>query len=138
MRRQGFTLLKLQGGLPSELALQLARVDGITKIMACAVCHVGDQSVAVSFGVAEQTVDGADDHLDKVDILPFIEAADIVSVGHFALMEYEVDGTGVIFDKEPVAHVLTLTVDRKWLAVTDIVDKQRYQLLGELIGAVVV
>ena len=53
-------------------------------------------------------------------------------------MEYKVDGTGMVFNVEPVAHVLALAVYRQWLTVTYIVDKQRYQFLRELIRAVVV
>ena len=53
-------------------------------------------------------------------------------------MEDGVDGAGVVFDIEPVAHILPLAVHWQRFAVTDIVDEQRYQFLGELIGAVVV
>ena len=53
-------------------------------------------------------------------------------------MENHVDSTGVILDIEPVAHVLTLTINGKRLAMADIVDKQRNQLLRELIRAVVI
>ena len=53
-------------------------------------------------------------------------------------MEDEVDGTGVVLDEEPVAHVLALAIDGQRLAMADVVDEQRNQLLRELIGAVVV
>ena len=35
-------------------------------------------------------------------------------------------------------HVLTLTIYWQWLAMTDIVDKQRNQLLWELVWTIVV
>ncbi len=92
----------------------------------------------MAFGVAEQTVYGADDHLDEVDVLPLVEAADVVGLGHAASVEDQVDGAGVVFDEEPVAHVLALAVDGQRLAVADIVDEQRDELFGELVGAVVV
>ena len=53
-------------------------------------------------------------------------------------MEYEVDGPRVILHIEPVAHVLALAVNGQRTAVTDIVYKERDQLLGELVGPVVV
>ena len=53
-------------------------------------------------------------------------------------MEDKVDGPRVVLHVKPVAHVLTPPVHRKRLAVTDIVDEKRYQLLRELVGAVVV
>jgi hypothetical protein len=44
----------------------------------------------------------------------------------------------MIFHIEPVAHILSLAIDRQGFVVADIVDKQGDQLLGELIGSVVV
>lgn len=51
-------------------------------------------------------------------------------------MENEVYGAGMVFYEEPIAYVLTLSMDRKRLEVTDIVNEERYQLLQELIGSV--
>ncbi len=53
-------------------------------------------------------------------------------------MEYKVDGTYMIFHKEPVAHVLTFAINGEWLTMTDIVDEKRYQFFRKLIRAVVV
>ena len=53
-------------------------------------------------------------------------------------MEDKVDGTGMVLNEQPVAHILTLTIDRQRLAMADVIDEQRNQLLRELIGAVVV
>lgn len=53
-------------------------------------------------------------------------------------MEDEVDGTGMVFDIEPVAYVLAFTVDGKGLAVAYVVDEKGYEFLGELVGTVVV
>ena len=53
-------------------------------------------------------------------------------------MEDEVDGAGVVLHEQPVAHILALAIDGQRLAVADIVDKQGYQFLGELVGTVVV
>ena len=44
----------------------------------------------------------------------------------------------MVLNEQPVAHVLTLAIDGERLAVADIVDEQRNQLLRELIGSVVV
>jgi len=87
------------------------------------VGDVGDQTLALTFRVAEKTVNGLDDDLDEVDVLPFIEAADVVGVGGLTLVEDEVDGAGMVLHVQPVAHVLTLAVDGKWFAVAYIVDE---------------
>ena len=106
--------------------------------MAEAVGDVGDQAERMALGVAEKTVYGLDDDLDEVDVLPFVEAADVVGLGDLAVMEDHVDGTGMVLDEEPVADVLSLAVDRQRFAVADVVDEQRDELLGELVGTVVV
>ena len=37
--------------------------------------------------MAEQAVHGLDDDFYQVDVLPFVEAADVVGVGYLAFME---------------------------------------------------
>ena len=44
----------------------------------------------------------------------------------------------MILNVQPVTDLHTVTVDRQLLVVLDVVDHQGDQLLGELIGAVVV
>ena len=132
------TFLKLEARLPTKFCLKFTRVDGVTGIMAEAVGNVGDEVEVFTFFATKEPVNGIDDYLDDVDVLPLVEAADVVGFGYLAIVEDEVDGTGVIFYKEPVAHVLSFAIDRQGFAVADIVDEERYQLLRELIRAVVV
>lgn len=98
------------------------------------VGDVGDELLALAFGVAQQPIDGADDDFNQVDVLPFVESADIVGFGDAAFVEDQVDGAGVVFDVEPVADILALAIDRQRPAVADVVDEQRDQLFGKLIG----
>ena len=65
--------------------------------MAQAVRHVGDEVHVLAFGTAEQPINGLDDDLDDVDVLPFVEPADVVRLGNLPVMENHVDGTGVVF-----------------------------------------
>ena len=131
-------LLELERRLPAQLALQLGGIDGVAHVVAGAVRDIGDQIHVGALGTAQHPVHRVDQHLDDVDVLPLVEAADVVGVAHLALVEDEVDGAGVILDIEPVAHVLALAIDRQRLAVTDIVDEQGDELLWELVRTVVV
>ena len=106
--------------------------------MAETVGDIGDEIKAVSLRIAEDTVYRLDHNLDEVDVLPLVESADIVSFCDLAFMEDKIDRTCMILDIEPVTHVLALALDRKLLAVTDVIDKERNKLLRELIWAVVV
>ena len=132
------TLLKLERWLPTQFLLQLSRVDGITHIVTLSVCYISDEVHILAFLSAEQTVNSLDNHLDDIDVLPLVETADVVSLGNLTLVENQIDGTGMIYYIQPVAHILTLTIYWQWLAMTDIVDKQRNQLLRELVWTVVV
>ncbi len=106
--------------------------------MAQAVRDIGDEVHVLAFGTAEQLIYSLDDDLDDVDVLPFVEAADVVGFGNFAVVKNHVDGAGMVFHKEPVAHVLALAINRKRFLVADVVDEQRNQLFGELVRTVVI
>ena len=133
-----YALLKLKAGLPAEFALELGGVDGVAKVVAGAVGDVGDEVHVLALLTAEKAVDSVDDDLDDVNVLPFVEAADVVCLGNPAVVEDHVNGAGMVVDVQPVADVLALAVDRKWLAVADIVDEKRDELLRKLIRPVVV
>ena len=106
--------------------------------MSEAVGDVCDEIHILTFLASEQTIDGINYNLDDVDVLPLVESSDVVCLSHLALMEDDVDGAGVIHYIQPVAHILSLALYRQRFAVADIVDEQWDELLGELIGSVVV
>ena len=53
-------------------------------------------------------------------------------------MENHINRTRMILYIQPVAHILTLTIHRQWLAMTDIIDEQRNPLLRELIRTIII
>ena len=103
-----------------------------------AVCDVCNKVHILTFLATEQTVNGIDNNLDNIDILPFVETTNIICLGNGSLMENEVDSTSMILNEKPVANILTLTIYRQWFAVTYIIDKERNQLLWELVRTIVV
>lgn len=129
---------KLQGRFPAELVVEFGSVDGVAEVVSFAIGDVGDEMLGCTFGIAEQTINSLDHQTDEIDVLPLIEAADIICVASRTFVEDKIDRTRMIFYKQPVTHVLTLAVDRKWFSMADIVDKERDKLLRELIWSVVV
>ena len=123
------SLLKLERWLPTQFLLQLSRVDGITHIVTLSISYVGDEVHILAFLSAEQSINGLNDHLDDIDVLPLVETADVISLGNLTLVENHIDGTGMIYYIQPVAHILTLTVNRQWLAMTDVIDEQMFLTL---------
>jgi len=79
------------------------------------------------------------DHLaDHVDVLQLVLAADVIGFSALPFGESEDKPAAVILDIEPIADVGPVAVDREFLPVKNFADHQRNQLLGELIGPVVV
>src|SRR5579863_7831482 len=65
-------------------------------------------------------------------------AADVVDLSGYAATEYQLDAAAVILDVQPVTHVPTITVDRQGPSLENVDDHERDELLGKLIGTVVV
>ena len=106
--------------------------------MAEAVGNVCDEVEIFAFFATEESVNGIDDDLDDVDVLPHDTATAVVDSRYLPLMEAEVNATGMVFYKEPVAYVLALAIDREGLSVANVVDEQGYQFLRELVRSIVV
>ena len=132
------TLLKLERWLPTEFLLQFSRVDGITHIVTLSISNVSYQIQVSTLRATEQTVNSLDNHLDDIDVLSLVETADVVSLGNRTLVENHIDGTGMIYYIQPVAHNLTLTKYWQWLAMMDVVYEQRNQLLWKQVWTIVV
>ena len=120
------SFLKLERWLPTQFLLELARVDGITHIVTLSVCYISNQIQVSTLRATEQSINSLDYHLDDVNVLPLVETADVIGLGNLTLVENHIDGTGMIYYIQPVAHILTLTIYWQWLAMTDIVDKQMF------------
>ena len=60
------------------------------------VGHIGDKLIGMSFRISEQAVHGPDHHFYDINIFPFIEASDVVSLSYIPFVEYQIDGTCVV------------------------------------------
>ena len=74
------TLLKLERWLPTEFLLQLSRVNRITHIVTLSVCYITNQIQVSTLRATEQPINGLDNHLDDIDILPLVETADVIGL----------------------------------------------------------
>ena len=115
---------------PAQLALELARVDGVAAVVAGAV---GDPVEVL--GVAAH---GLEDHAQDRDVVLLAVGADEVGLPRAALGEDVPDGRGVVLGVDPVADVLALPVELGADPVDDVGDLPGDELLHVLVGAVVV
>ena len=106
--------------------------------MSSAIGYVGDEVEVFAFLSAQQTVNGFNHHFDDVNVLPLIEAADVVSFSNLALVENQVNSAGMVFNIEPVAHIFALAIYRQRLAVAYIIDEKRDEFFRELRRTVIV
>ena len=73
-----------------------------------------------------------------LDILPFIMAANIVSFARLTVRCYLIERPGVIFNKQPVADLLPVAINRQRFARQRIQDGQRDQFFREMIRPIVI
>ena len=110
--------------------MDLGGVDRVAHVMTLAVGDKGDQALGLAELLADQ--------LNDVDVRHLVVTADIIDLADPALADDQVDRLAVILDIEPVAHILALAVDGQGLVGERVGDHQGNQLLGEVIGTVVV
>lgn len=125
---------ELKAWLPSKLILQFGGINGIAHVMPFAIRHKGYQVIISTIRTAKQPVHSLDQNLDQVNVLPLVEASDVVSLGDPAFMEDQVYGTGMILDIKPVTYILPFSIDGKRPTLTNIIDKQWYKLSGNWYG----
>ena len=114
-------------------------VDGVAAVVAGAVLDVGDElGVRAATGGRDEARRAARRGCRRRRGSLARSAADVVGLADAAVLEHGADGAAVVVDVEPVADVLAVAVDGQGLAVERVVDHQRDELLGKLVGAVVV
>lgn len=115
---------------PSELVMNLRRVDRIATVVPLAIGNVRDQT----FRLAELFADD----LDDVDVSHFVMTADVVHLSDASFVNDQIDRATVIFNIKPVANVESFAINRKRLVVQGVDDHQRNQFFRKMIRAVVV
>ena len=76
--------------------------------------------------------------MNDIEVRLLIPATDVIGLPHPASLKHTADRGCVILYVEPVAHLLTIAVNREGLAGESVVDHKRDELLGEVVGAVIV
>src|SRR6516165_1667675 len=106
--------------------------------MARPIDDEGDQPLALAVRLSrqhliEQTANGP----DRVEIRRFDVTADIVVLPYPAFGEDRKQGTGMVFDIDPVPDIFPLPVNRDRLVVQRLQDSERDQLFREMVGSVI-
>src|ERR1051326_196100 len=83
-------------------------------------------------------VEQISEFLYQFNVLPLAAAADVVNLARAPLTQDEFERAAVVLNVEPVAHVLSIAVNRQRLGVERIDDHQGDEFLWKLIGTVIV
>ena len=94
--------------------------------------------VAAAVGLGTQLVEQRADGLHDFDVGLFIPAAHVVGLTQPPSFQNAANGTAVVFDVEPIAYLHAVAIDRQGLAGQGVDDHERDQLLGKMVGPVVV
>jgi len=78
------------------------------------------------------------DSIHNIEILTFAVTADVICLACAAFFEHGANRGAVVFDKEPVAHIGAVTVNRKRLALERIENHERNQFFGKLKWPIVI
>src|SRR6185437_16713698 len=98
-----------------------------------------DQVSAVSNGgIRPEFIEDAADCGNDVNVGSLAVSAYVVGFAWLAIPQHGANCLTVISHIEPVAHILAVAVNGKWLALERIQNHQRNQLFGKLQRAVVV
>src|SRR3990172_10272048 len=115
---------------PMQLPFELTGIDRVSPIVPQPVRHMSDQRIRL--------VEGPEDQTGEIDIGPLAVAADVVTLTLPSPLEDQRQRFTVILHVKPVADVEPVAVQRERFVGERIGDKQRDDLLRELVGAIVV
>src|SRR4029079_17517248 len=125
-------------GAPAELALDLRGIDRVAAIMTRPVGDEGNQLLPGALARRRIVVEQPAYLAHDIDIPALLAAADIVSLAGDTSLDDQGQRASVILDIEPIAHILAIAVDWQRLSGETPDDHVRDELLGEVIGPVIV
>lgn len=115
LHRFAQAILKGMRGMPVELCVELAAIDGIAEIMTGTVSHKSDEIGIRSLYGGTHIIKDRANAVHNLKVGPFGIAADIIGLPHPAVLEYSLNGVAVIFDMQPVTDIGSRPVHRQGL-----------------------
>ena len=103
-------LLELKRRFPAKFPAEFGGVDCVAQVVPGPVGYISNQMVRSPFRIAQQFVCDLYQNLYQVNVLPFVESADVLSLCDFSVMENDVNRSRVVFHEQPVAHIFPLSI----------------------------
>lgn len=115
---------------PAQFRAQLGRIDRIPAVMARTVLDPVERVLRLAHHL--------EDHAQHGDVVLFAVSADQIRLADTALRQDGPHATGMVLGMNPVAHVLAFAVQFRTLAVQDVRDLTRDELLHMLVRTIIV
>ena len=130
--------LEIVGGLPAEFLFYFGGVDGVAAIVAGTIFDERDEFAGVSTELGFELVDKIADEFHDPNVGPFVVAPDVVGLPCPSVLENLPKSFGMIANVEPVANVHSVAVEGNRFTGEQVLNDDRNELFGELVGTVVV
>ena len=91
--------------------------------------NIGNQIQVCSLWATKESIDSCDNGLDDINILPLVEATNVVCFCNSSIVEDGVDSACMIHYIQPVTNILALTIDREGFAMADVIYEEGNELL---------
>jgi hypothetical protein len=103
---------------------------------------VSDETYLLTVGATirarTHVVEQPANRLYHIDVALFRVPAHVVRLSRRSCLENTPESPCVVLDEQPVPYVLTSTVDWKWLASERLDNHEWNELLGEVVGPIIV
>ena len=101
--------------------------------------NIGNQIQVCSLWATKESIDSCDNGLDDINILPLVEATNVVCFCNSSIVEDGVDSACMIHYIQPVTNILALTIDREGVCDgKDVIYEEWNGFLWELVSPIVV
>ena len=131
--------MQIERRAPPQFLAHTGGIDGIATVMSRSIRDEGDEiGVRAIRAVGHELVHPAADCPHHVDVRHLRVRPDVVDLARLSLANDQLQGACVIFDMEPVTHILAVAVDGDGPSLQSGEDGDRDQLLRHLVGTIVV
>ena len=106
--------------------------------MTRAIAHKGNQLTGILRQLTRQLTHQITERMDNIQVLHLIIAANVVHIAWNSLMKHHINGSTMVADVKPVAHILPIAIYRQRLTQQNIQAHQRNQLFRKLIRPIII
>ena len=122
------------GGLPAQLDVMLACIDGVMAVMPRACGHIGDLAGISAIGLGPHLIERLANDLHDLDSGLFVPATHVLDLTQEPGFKHAAACAAMVFDIQPIANLHNVPLDWQRLARESIDDHQQDEFSGKWWG----